>query len=163
MNTVFIYALKEPDTEKIRYIGKTSNIKTRIHRHVHEARHNKNSCHRLCWIRLLLSKKLKPILEILDEVPEKQWAFFEKAYIKIYRELGFDLVNTTDGGDSGPRMTGENHPNYGKKFSIARCNKMRLASLGKKASDSARANMSRAQLQRAEKQRQADVLDEMWS
>ena len=43
-------------------------------------------------------------LEVLDEVPESEWEFFEKAYIKVYREAGYNLVNVTDGGE-GVTMT----------------------------------------------------------
>lgn len=42
-------------------------------------------------------------LEVLDEVRESEWQFWEQEYIRLFRIVGFKLVNGTDGGDGGSR------------------------------------------------------------
>jgi len=49
MKNTFIYALKDPITLEIRYIGKSNAPKERYTRHLREAK-NKPNNHRLCWI-----------------------------------------------------------------------------------------------------------------
>lgn len=93
--TTFIYALKEPDTGEIRYIGKANNPKNRLRDHLTDT----GRCHRVFWIQSLVNKGSRPLLEILDEVPIEYWQQWEVAYIEFFREEGNDLVNGTDGGE----------------------------------------------------------------
>ncbi len=95
MTTVFIYALVDPVTDKIRYIGKTKSPTKRVADHLCTREKN----HRGCWIRSLKERGLAPRFQILSEVPEDRWQMWERGYIEIYRQAGFDLVNETDGGD----------------------------------------------------------------
>lgn len=95
--TTFIYALKDPKTDKIRYIGKANNPDERYHNHINKCR-DKNT-HKRNWINNLRQEKLKPILEVLEEVPIEQWKEYEKMYIKKYLDEGCDLMNYTEGGD----------------------------------------------------------------
>ena len=41
------------------------------------------------------------MLEILDEVPTKDWKFWEQHYISLFKSWGFDLKNKNNGG-GGP-------------------------------------------------------------
>lgn len=102
MDNVFIYALVDPVTEEIRYIGKAENCETRLRSHIRASRRADFYCSR--WIRSLITE---PKLIILDTVPKNNWQFFECAYIKLYRELGFRLTNTSNGGESP--MEGRKH------------------------------------------------------
>jgi len=102
MNTVFIYALNDPETGKTRYIGKSKNPQKRFWDHLSDQEQN----HRTNWIKSLCAHGLKPVLQIWDEVPEEYWQRWERGYIQSFREAGFDLVNGTDGGDSGPSLKG---------------------------------------------------------
>jgi len=95
--TVFIYALKEPDTGEIRYIGKSDNPERRLKSHLSSAK--KAQSHRAYWIRSLQSLGKVPLLEILDEVLYEHWQAWEAAYIEFFRESGCKLVNGTPGGD----------------------------------------------------------------
>lgn len=142
--------------------------------------------------------RISPVLEILDEVPESQWQFWEREYIRVFKAIGMDLVNTTEGGDGvtqtpeirkkigtalkgksftpshlaavqaaghrrlgipppnkGKRMpkkqkdflrglTGENHPQFGRKRSLETKARMSAAQKGHEVSEEARANMSKA-------------------
>ena len=104
MKTVFIYALCDPITGILRYIGMSENPKKRFGHHLCRARRGEKT-HKDNWIRSLSSP---PKLRILKAVPESEWQEWEIRYIRCARALGFDLVNTTDGGEA---------PMKGKKFS----------------------------------------------
>ena len=67
-------------------------------------------------------------LEIIDEIPEGEWKFWEKHYISLFRSWGFKLEYKKDGGN-GPGafpeeskmklsklLKGRVCPNKGKKF-----------------------------------------------
>jgi len=95
--TTFIYALKDPRDNKIRYIGKANDPHERYSNHINKCR-DKNT-HKRNWINNLRNEKLRPILEILEEVPIEEWKEFEKMYIKTYSDEGCDLMNYTEGGD----------------------------------------------------------------
>ena len=74
MKDIIIYTLIDPRDNQVRYVGKTNNIKR------------------------LIRNDYKPIIEILDEVDEAEWEFWEKYWICQFKAWGFDLVNATDGG-----------------------------------------------------------------
>lgn len=140
MNTTFIYALCEPDTGEIRYIGKSDHPIKRLQDHLAKSRHN---THRVCWIKGLKNRGMVPTLKILDEVPIIFWPQLEVAYIEFYKEQGCDLVNGTLGGD-GLRATeeikeklskaksGPKHHFFGKKFSPEHREKIAAAHRGEK-------------------------------
>jgi len=123
----FIYALKEPDTGEIRYVGKSDSPKERFKQHVREAK--KGGTHNRTWILSLQKLGLLPVLEVLDSVPSVEWDFWEREYIRLFKALGFRLTNTTEGGDGVflrvPGFTGKRHSEESNE-------KNRLAHLGKK-------------------------------
>lgn len=114
MKTVFIYALKEPDTGEIRYIGKAMDPIFRLNRHIFRAAKNIEGNHKNCWIRSLLAKGMKPCLEIIDEAGLDTWPSVEAAYIQFYKESECNLVNSTNGGE-GVEMTPETRRKIGDK------------------------------------------------
>jgi len=95
----YIYALVEPVTEEIRYIGKTTNPKRRLIRHLSDARINDS--YKDKWLRKLKNQGLKPTLEILDEVPHDEWVFWEKHWISLCKSWGLKLTNGNSGGIGG--------------------------------------------------------------
>lgn len=98
-----IYALCEPGTRTVRYIGKTRSPQQRLKEHLRISSHLKT--HLGNWLRSLAGEV--PNLVTLREVPESEGTAAEIKYIRIAREsLGMDLVNSTDGGD-GVTMTPE--------------------------------------------------------
>lgn len=102
MKTVFIYALNDPNRQhlgKTRYIGKAEDPYDRYDAHMKNSRREKS--HKANWIRSLQALGNVPVLEVLDEVPENEWEFWEKEWIRLYRALGFQLTNGTDGGEGG--------------------------------------------------------------
>jgi len=108
-----IYTLTDPLTNQIRYVGKTiQSLSVRRNRHVQDAKRRLN--HRACWIRGLLAKGVKPIIELLEEVPNADWQESERFYISYFRFLGFRLTNILDGGDCNVPMK-----YISKKLSVA--------------------------------------------
>lgn len=96
MRNVFIYALCEPGTRTVRYIGKTVNLKNRFKAHVKTS--SKEESHLGNWLRSLAG--VLPSMVTLREVSEVDGSAAEIKYIRIAREsLGMNLVNATDGGE----------------------------------------------------------------
>jgi len=107
MRTVFIYALIEPKLNQIRYIGKTTDINRRLNRHISEI--FLHDSHKDRWIRKLVDNNNFPEIEIIDEVDEKEWCYWEKFYISYFKYIGFSLTNSTEGGDEPPSTKGRKH------------------------------------------------------
>lgn len=93
MQTTFIYALSFND--EIKYIGKANNPIARFARHM---RFCKSATKKHEWVKALKEKGEKPTLEILDEVPFDEWAFWEQHYISLFQSWGFNLLNGDRGG-----------------------------------------------------------------
>lgn len=133
---IYIYALVCPYTYKIRYVGKSMNHKQRYDAHIRCA-NNVEDTRLYRWIRKLIRTEEVPMLHLLDIVEDVESNLAECAWIYHYRyELGVDLTNSTDGGDSGlhtkaskekisaklklyhscnpDAIKGENNPNYGR-------------------------------------------------
>ena len=58
METVFIYVLIDPISNQIRYVGKTTNIKRRVQRHINERFLHDSYKDR--WIRKLINDNFYP-------------------------------------------------------------------------------------------------------
>jgi hypothetical protein len=119
MEKIYIYTLS--DNLGVRYIGKTKDIKTRLYRHVYEANKKGKKNKRSSWIKSLLNKGEKPIIQIVDEVEGYEWEFWEKYWINQFRSWGFNLVNDSDGGEGA----------YGRLVTDETKLKMSLAKKGK--------------------------------
>ena len=133
MKTTFIYTLSYPEGN-IRYVGKSDEPQQRLKNHIYEARRNKWKSYKNNWIRELLTRDNRPIMQIIEEVDIDQWQKKEIYYINHYRSLGFDLVNTAPGGQGGGveyhseeskrkisdalkgKYSGEKNWNFGKKM-----------------------------------------------
>lgn len=98
-----IYILIDPKTNLVRYVGQTSKkLEKRLSSHINKAKNTPNkTTHKNTWIKSLISENLKPIIELVEVVSDSEWKEKEKYYIKKYKELGFDLLNLSEGGDSG--------------------------------------------------------------
>jgi len=107
---IYIYILKDPITNDIKYCGKTNNIKVRLIDHLKNKKYNKE---KIEWIFNLKNKKLKPILEVVDIVDDNDWDFWEKYWISQLKTWNFSLFNKTDGGEYS--VTGFKHTIEAKK------------------------------------------------
>lgn len=92
-----IYALCDPVTSEIRYIGKTvSSLRIRLASHMHCAKSLADICYRSCWIRSLSSR---PHIIPLLVVPDTEGSSTEIRVIAGMRSAGVRLTNLTDGGE----------------------------------------------------------------
>lgn len=96
---IVIYSLSDSESpDIIRYVGQTSNLKRRLNDHKNPNR----DCysHTSNWIRSVLKSGRDIKCSVLSLVFSRDLAIsLEIAYIKEFREKGFDLTNATDGGD----------------------------------------------------------------
>ena len=90
-----IYLLRDPVNQEIRYIGKTTNLKERLANHIYKSKSSKTHCG--SWIKSLISKSLKPIIEEIEEC--ENWQQREIFWIEYYKSQGADLTNHTTGGE----------------------------------------------------------------
>lgn len=98
---VKIYALIDPITLKVRYIGRTiRSLPMRLSQHIHRAKDiNRSKTHRDNWILSLLKINSKPIIRLLCEVEGwKESHIFEQNLIKKYAHR---LTNHDDRGEGG--------------------------------------------------------------
>ena len=94
-----IYVLKDPNTSEIRYVGKTSkNLNRRLQQHMHESNSEKRN-RRKNWIAKIIRGGKIPLIEEIDHCVWEDSQEKEIYWIKYYRDLGLDLVNSTDGGE----------------------------------------------------------------
>ena len=120
----FIYALIDPVTLQVRYVGQTHKpVEVRCAEHLAMAKkkkkdgHYKDPSHRASWMRKSKFKFYKMTLETL---PVDQLDKAEIKWIKFYRDRGYPLTNMTDGGEG----------NRGFKFSKAQIKTLSLAHIG---------------------------------
>lgn len=98
--TWHVYALIDPRTNLVRYVGVTfRGLQRRFNEQLSRARKGGRT-HRDCWIRSLLNKGLSPVQCLLD-LGTGDWRVAEKRWIAFYRASG-QLVNHTDGGEGTP-------------------------------------------------------------
>lgn len=114
MDGVYIYTLS--DMNGIKYVGKTNNIKTRYKNHINEANRENVNNKKITWIKSLISKDQKPIIEIIDIVPIHEWVYWEKFWICLLLSWGFNLVNGTMGGENPPSFKNKTHSDEYKKI-----------------------------------------------
>jgi hypothetical protein len=108
-----IYVLRDPSTKAIRYVGKTTDtLKKRLKGHLSDARRGREDMVLYRWLRLLMEQDLKPIIALVETVPpHMDWADREQHWIAYMRRNGFDLLNTSDGGESGNGLPSHKNPN----------------------------------------------------
>ena len=126
-----VYALLEPISEEIRYIGKSCSGLHRIRQHFGpsqlKAKNKKSN-----WLKSLIKKNIFPKLKILEVATDKiNLSELEKKHILIYKSGR--LLNMTAGGDGNGyiRSTRSSPPNKGKKASTSAKLKMSAARLGR--------------------------------
>lgn len=117
----YIYKLIDPETNDIKYIGQTNNIKRRYNDHISSS-FNENSdsynTYKARWIRKLKSKDLLPLIEIVEECVDLiQSNIREKYYIEKLSIEGYKLTNS--------------HTLDVTEFSVETRNKMSSAKKGK--------------------------------
>ena len=129
-----IYALCDPGTEEVRYIGNTASPTTRLRSHLAEARTG-HPCHRCWWLRSLGEP---PTFRSLAVLPPDSGQEMEIRTIALFRSLGYRLTNGTDGGIGG---AGRRHTREAKA-------RMSAAKMGHTVSAEHRARIAEANRRR---------------
>lgn len=106
---ITIYALLQPETKEIRYIGKTNSP---LHKRLSGHLKDKCNCYRTHWLRSL---RIRPEIVVIEKCADDIWEERERFWIAHYRSLGCNLVNQTIGGDGPGKFT----PEVLKKMSLA--------------------------------------------
>ncbi len=99
-----VYALSDPRTGQVRYVGFTGIPPARrLRYHIKE----KKKTRKRNWITSLRAAGHRPAIELLESFEERARALEAEAeWISMLRHVGCDLVNIADGGRS-PTMTAE--------------------------------------------------------
>jgi predicted GIY-YIG superfamily endonuclease len=91
----YIYILRCPITNEVRYVGRSREPKRRFYGHMREEK--TASYYKKNWIKKLDKQGLKPILEVIKEVPNEEASHWEQHFIDFYRNQGCNLTNLGDG------------------------------------------------------------------
>ncbi len=97
MNT-FIYTLNDPDTLEVKYVGKSNIPRQRLTQHIWESKSGKSRTRKCNWIKSLISKGKRPILEIIMEIDVDEYPKWEEFAIKFYSDIGCKLTNSDSTG-----------------------------------------------------------------
>jgi len=90
MSMYYIYALAEPTTNEIRYVGITTDLTVRYKSHLCV----NDGCPKSNWVYYLRDKTLKPNMIVLDTAQNKKEALLrESQLIILYKKQGCDLLN----------------------------------------------------------------------
>lgn len=123
-----IYGLVHPETQEVRYIGRSNNGLSRPLKHMMKSSYENPQRRHFpvyCWIRSLLKKGLEPCIVILETVEkESSLNSVEVELIAKHRLAGMRLLNCTAGGGG----------QLGRVVSEETKEKLRRHNLGKKQS-----------------------------
>lgn len=127
------YLSSSEDATNVRYIGITCRTPMyRLKKHIYDSPFKDTYKDR--WIKSVLKRGFKLLIfTIADGLSEKKAKELEILYIKEAKEVGFNLVNTTEGGGGFRGKKSEEH-----------INKISLANTGKKATLETRMKISEA-------------------
>lgn len=117
MADVEIYGLLDPESGRLRYVGKAKSAGERLGRHIRDSRRRNTPVMR--WVRGLADAGLAPDLIVLDVVPDSRWDEAERYWIARARERVPDLLNVAAGG-VGPFVTREQRSASARKYNWIR-------------------------------------------
>lgn len=98
----YIYTLEYPEGN-IRYVGQSKDSKHRYYDHLHDAEIGRTPF-KSEWINSLKKEGKLPVLKIWEEVDPSNYEV-EKFYISLMKSWGFSLLNKTDGGEIGKKVS----------------------------------------------------------
>lgn len=147
-----VYGLFDPRSMELRYIGKVeyTSIPKRVAQHVFAAKQGK-SWPSSEWVRALLATGVRPKAIVLSSGVGEGAGLEEIRLIAMYREIGAQLTNITDGGEgcTGWKATAvqkerNSARQRGRTLSVEHREAISRGGMGKKASEQHKANISKA-------------------
>jgi hypothetical protein len=113
LHDIYIYTLKERGVDKIRYIGKTNNIKRRLREHLIESV-KLNKSHKHKWINSVLENSGEIEINIIEVVDYDNW---EEKEVYWINKIGIsNLTNYIIGGGGGRPVVDYISYNNAKKW-----------------------------------------------
>lgn len=100
MHSVRIYAVLDPDSNDVRYVGKTyRTLYRRLTEHLLDCK-KKSHTHAGRWFAKMRRNGIRPVVFLLETVPAGgDWQKAEAYWIRRFRQKEKRLVNATDGGE----------------------------------------------------------------
>lgn len=96
----YVYALGDPRTDEIRYVGRSVQPEIRLRDHMRKTAPNGNRSRR--WLHALKRRGLRPVFWILEVVPNENHAGKRETWwIHYFWRVGARLANETDSGEHG--------------------------------------------------------------
>jgi hypothetical protein len=89
----FLYVLKDPRTDVVRYVGSTANPATRFMWHLHETPNPYRFTKKQNWLHTLKRLKLKPVLEYKGVCKPEEARYREQLLIAEYVDTVFNTRN----------------------------------------------------------------------
>jgi hypothetical protein len=86
-----VYALVDPDSEEIKYVGKSIQPMVRYYNHISDSLRKKSAVYK--WIDKLLKSEKHPKLFVLEECSEEKLEELEKHWIRKLNNEGANLLN----------------------------------------------------------------------
>lgn len=160
-NNYKIYALSSSENpNEFKYIGYTKKeIEQRLKEHMYSYRQLKT--HKDKWFNQQINMGFEILTQLLEsDIPESNVDSKEIFYIKKFKDLGFKLTNSNDGGIGGgknpsletkKKISEKNKgktPRKGAILSEETKNKIRIKRIGTKASEETKTKISNAGLNR---------------
>lgn len=140
-----IYALCDPDTDDIRYIGQTyRSLEIRLKEHIYDCIRRPRSTHKVNWINKLISQNKLPKIKLIECVSIELATDAERHWISSLLKEGYDLVNSTQGGEfctNGSKLS-EDTKKHMSKIAKERSTGESNSMWGKKHKDSSKKKMS---------------------
>lgn len=113
VNRAAIYALVDPATTEIRYIGKTvQRSDIRLQQHLE----NPTNANMRKWLANLREAGVAPKIRLITCCPVEEWQFHESKWIRWARELGARLLNVDPGGECRTKTGSLNRYGKTKRF-----------------------------------------------
>ena len=97
----YIYALCDPETDLVYYVGQATNPKFRHRTHILEAQSPDGVSNKCVWIKGLLDRGMEPSLKVLLKVNKEFAIDYEKRMITYYKSTNINLCNMMFAGEKG--------------------------------------------------------------
>lgn len=92
---MYIYLLRCPITNEVKYIGRTKHeLKSRLQRHI--STNYKSNAMKAYWIMKLKEKNLIPIIELVEVINNEDANLKEKYWINYYLDKKIQLFNINE-------------------------------------------------------------------